>query len=329
MSSTRNKLINLLANNYDKYISGERLSTKLNITRSAIWKHMNELKKDGYVIEGKPNVGYRILSFPNKLSKNTLKWGLNTEWLGKRIIHKTTTTSTQEVAHQLAQEGAEHGTIIIADEQTKGKGRLDRKWHSSNEDGVWLSMILRPTLLPYMAPQLTLVTATVLADVLNSHSRVRPQIKWPNDILINNKKVAGILTEMQAEQDHINYVVIGIGLNVNQGQHTFPEAIQKQATSLYIETKEKTNLQQLVQHMLVAFEKGYTNYVNNGFSNIKQKWESYGFKVGEKIWLKTLKDYNEVVFLGIAEDGALLIKTDTGNTKKVYSGEIDWFREGD
>lgn len=329
MSSTRNKLIEILANNTDTYISGERLSNKLNITRSAIWKQMNELKKDGYVIEGKSKVGYRIISFPNKLSENTLKWGLQTDWLGKRIIHKTTTPSTQQVAHQLATDNAVHGTVVIADEQTKGRGRLERKWHSTNEKGIWLSMILRPNLLPYMAPQLTLVTATVLADVLSKYLDVRPQIKWPNDILINNKKVAGILTEMQAEQDYIKYVIIGIGLNVNQDIGELPENIQYGTTSLYIESKKQTNLQQLVQQLLVSFEESYANYIKNGFSNIKQKWESYGFKIGEVIWIKTAQKYEQVIFMGIAKDGALLIKKSTGKTKKIYSGEIDWFKEGE
>src|SRR5690554_2579049 len=216
MQSTRNKLIHLLANNDDQYISGQKLSEMLHISRSAIWKQMKNLEKAGYEIEGKPNQGYRILSFPDDLSEYTLQWGLDTEWIGKKIIHKQTTTSTQIVAHKLAQENCEHGTIVIADEQTKGKGRMNRPWHSSKKKGIWMSIILRPAILPYRAPQLTLLTATVLADVINEHIGIRPQIKWPNDILINNKKTAGILTEMQAEQDQIQYVVIGVGLNVNQ-----------------------------------------------------------------------------------------------------------------
>lgn len=329
MQSTRSKLINLLEKNKEKYISGEQLSKQLNITRSAIWKHMKELEKDGYLIEGKPRKGYRILELPNRLSENALQWGLNTEWLGKEIIHKSTVTSTQQMAHALALDNGKHGTVVIADQQTKGKGRLDREWHSAKEKGVWLSMILRPNLLPYLAPQLTLVTATILADVLSKYADVQPQIKWPNDILINNKKVAGILTEMQAEQDQINYVIIGIGLNVNQEINELPKEIQNKATSLFIETNNLLNIKDLVQNILVTFEKEYMNYINNGFSNIKQKWEHYGFKINKKIWIKTAKGRRQGVFIGIAEDGALLIKFAAGEIEKIYSGEIEWHKEGD
>lgn len=328
MQSTRNKLIHLLANNDDQYISGQMLSEKLHISRSAIWKQMKNLEKAGYEIEGKPNQGYRILSYPDDVSEYTLQWGLDTNWLGKRIIHKRTTTSTQIDAHQLAQENCEHGTIVIADEQTKGKGRMNRPWHSSKNKGIWMSIILRPEILPFRAPQLTLLTATVLADVLNDHVGIRPQIKWPNDILIDGKKTAGILTEMQAEQDQIQYVVIGIGLNVNQGKADLPDNIGYSATSLQIETDKQWDLNEIIQNILLTFEKRYTSYIDNGFGKIKSKWESYGYKIGEVIWMKTLSEKQQVIFLGIAEDGALLIKDHSGEVKKIYSAEIDWF-EGD
>src|SRR5690625_1888612 len=143
MSSTRRKLIQLLARDRETYISGPELAKELGISRSAIWKHMNQLKKDGYQIEGKSNVGYRFVGFPNKVSENTLQWGLETKWLGKSIIHRTTTPSTQQEAHELALKGAKHGTVVIADEQTKGVGRMNRSWDSPSEQGIWFSMILK------------------------------------------------------------------------------------------------------------------------------------------------------------------------------------------
>lgn len=327
MQSTRNKLINLLANNKDEYISGQMLSEKLNISRSAIWKHMKELEKDGYEIEGKSNQGYRMISFPNKLSENTVQWGLNTKWLGKTVIHKTTTPSTQIIAHQAAQNNAAHGTVIIADEQTSGRGRMSRQWHSTKQKGIWLSLILRPTILPYLAPQLTLLAATVLADVVYSFTKTQPQIKWPNDILLNGKKTAGILTEMQAEQDQIQYIVIGIGLNVNQTNDDFPGDLQTIATSLQKETNKAWDIVALTQKILATFESAFDSYVKNGFPHVKDKWETYGFKIGESIWIKTLQDEWQAIFLGIAEDGALLTKTSDGETKKLYSAEIQWFKE--
>lgn len=329
MSSTRNKLINILSSSKDKYTSGESLSEKLNVTRSAIWKHMKELEKDGYIIEGKSKVGYRILDYPNKLSENTLQWGLDTKWIGTNIVHKEVTTSTQLIAHELAQAGEAPGTIVIADEQTAGRGRLNRAWHSTKEKGIWLSIILRPNLLPYLAPQLTLLTATVLAEVIKEYTSIKPQIKWPNDILINNKKVAGILTEMQAEQDTIQYVIIGIGINVNQTKEDLPKDMQYKATSLKLETNKQINLTDFTQKILRKYEEIYTNYLNKGFPYIKEKWETYGFKIGQQIRMKTTKDTWKTTFSGIAEDGALLAKNKEGKTEKIYSAEIDWFEEGD
>ncbi|RKQ37641.1 biotin--[acetyl-CoA-carboxylase] ligase [Oceanobacillus halophilus] len=329
MQSTRSKLIDLLEKNKEQYISGQSLSEVLGISRSAIWKHMNELKKDGYIIEAKSNKGYRIIDFPNKLSENTVKWGLRTKWLGKRIIHHESIASTQTIAHDEARNNAPGGTIIIADEQTKGRGRIARNWDSSKGKGIWLSMILRPEIQPHHAPQLTLLTATVLADVLSNYVDINPKIKWPNDILMNNKKMAGILTEMQAEQDQIWYVIIGIGLNVNHSIDDLPEGLRNIATSIKMETSKEWLLKDLIQEILVTFERTYEDYLENGFSEIKQKWEGYGFKIGQEIAIKTLKEEWKAPFLGITDDGALLTKSSSGETIELYSAEIDWFHQTD
>ena len=325
MSSTRNKLIELLSENTSTYISGQFLSDELNISRSAIWKHMNELKKDGYEIEAKAKKGYRIVSFPNKISENTLVWGLNTEWLGNRIVHKESVTSTQRIAHELALDGAKHGTIVIADEQTEGKGRVDRKWHSKKGQGIWLSMILRPNILPYLAPQLTLLTATVLANVIDRQTNVTPQIKWPNDILIDGRKMAGILTEMQAEQDQVLYVIIGIGMNINQTKDDLPEVLSERATSLQIETGKKWDMIPIIQEILQTVEEKYTKFLELGFDPVKNDWENYGFRLNERLKITSGNKTWEGVFLGIAEDGALLAKNEEGKIEKVYSAEISWF----
>jgi BirA family transcriptional regulator, biotin operon repressor / biotin---[acetyl-CoA-carboxylase] ligase len=328
MESTRNKLIKLLSVNGNTFISGQEISNQLNISRSAIWKHMKELEKDGYNIEAVRNKGYRILESPDKVSENTIQWGLPTEWLGKNVIHKESTTSTQHIAHQLAQDNADHGTIVIADEQTAGKGRLSRQWYSAKNKGVWVSIILRPTILPYLAPQLTLLTATVLAEVLANELNLDPKIKWPNDILIQDKKVAGILTEMQAEQDQIQYIVLGIGMNVNQDREDLPQDIQSKASSLKIQAGYSFDITSIIQKILVSFEKSYQEFIETGFSTVKDRWESYGYRIGEKTRIKTLKEVSEATIVGIAEDGALLAKYNHDTVKKVYSGEIDWFDNG-
>lgn len=326
MQSTRSKLIELLAESESQYISGQRLSEQLNISRSGVWKQMKELEKAGYEIEGKAKLGYRILSSPENVNEFTLQWGLRTEWLGKKIVHLKETPSTQNIAHQLAQENTGHGTVVIADEQTAGKGRMNRRWESTKNKGIWMSIVLKPTIPPYLAPQLTLLTATVLADVLNKHTHIKPHIKWPNDLLINDKKVAGILTEMQAEQDQIQYVIIGMGININQDDMDLPDSSYG-ATSIKQETDQIWNIKDIVQLILEELEDRYLTYITQGFSNVKSKWESYGYKIGEKIYVKTRKEQWQGIFLGIAEDGALLVKPEAGDTKKLYSAEIDWFKE--
>ncbi|WP_077326646.1 biotin--[acetyl-CoA-carboxylase] ligase [Virgibacillus siamensis] len=327
MESNRNKLIELLSSSNDKYVSGQLLSEKLNISRSAIWKHMRELEKDGYTIEGVSRKGYRIIHFPDKVSENTLQWGLHTSWIGKSIIHRESTSTTQEIAHQAARDGAANGAVVIADEQTKGKGRMNRQWHSSKGTGIWMSLILRPDIPPNLAPQLTLLTATVLADVFASYVNVQPKIKWPNDLLIHDKKTAGILTEMQAEQDQIQYVVIGIGINVNQETDEIPDDIKHKATSLAIESGQNSNIKDLIQQILMTFERAYDTYMTNGFQTVKQKWEHYGYRIGERLLIKTLRDEWYAKFIGIGEDGALLIQGNNNRIEQIYSAEIEWFEE--
>ncbi|SFE46435.1 BirA family transcriptional regulator, biotin operon repressor / biotin-[acetyl-CoA-carboxylase] ligase [Lentibacillus persicus] len=323
MESTRNRLIELLETSNHDYVSGQFLSDKLKISRSAIWKHMKELEKDGYLIEGVRRKGYRIVKSPDKVSENTLHWGLKTNWLGKNIIHKTTLDSTQNTAHDAARENAEHGTIVIADEQTKGKGRMDRFWHSTKHKGIWMSIILRPSILPVAAPQLTLLTATALADAISEETTAAPKIKWPNDIMINNKKTAGILTELQAEQDRIHYVIVGIGINVNHSFSEIPETLQHKATSIKRETETEYPIVPFIQCILQHFEQTYDRYMTEGFSPIRTKWESYGYKIGEKIKIRTNYKVSEAIFRGIAEDGALIAETEEG-IQTIYSGEVEW-----
>ncbi|GAB4073598.1 bifunctional biotin--[acetyl-CoA-carboxylase] synthetase/biotin operon repressor [Barrientosiimonas marina] len=324
MQSTRYHLIELLTTTEGTYISGQLLSDRLHISRSAIWKHMKELEKDGYVIEGIPRKGYRIVQSPDKVSPNTIQWGLETEWLGQKIIHKTSTESTQEIAQQAARNNAEHGTVVIADEQTNGRGRMGRAWKSAKNKGVWMSLILRPAITPAAATRLTLLTATVLADVITKQTAAAPAIKWPNDLLINHKKIAGILTEMQAEQDRTQYVIVGIGVNVNQTLYDFAAPLKQQAASIKSETGEDQPIVPLIQSLLRSFEKTYDAFIDIGFSGIKTKWETYAYRIGERIRVQTNQTVFEAVLAGIADDGALLVQTDAGETQNVYSGEISW-----
>lgn len=324
MDNTRKQLIDLLEKRNNQYTSGQFLSEKLNISRAAVWKHMKELKKDGYGIEAVSGKGYRIDSIPHKISANTLKWGLHTDWIGKQLIHKEQVASTQRIAHQLAMEGAENGLVVIADEQTEGKGRMNRSWHSARNRGVWMSLILRPEILPSQAPQITLLPAAALAHLVEDTIGVTPKIKWPNDLLINGKKTAGILTEMQAEQDRIQYIVLGIGINVNQETDELPEDIRSIATSLKMETGHEWDLHPLIQQFLTVFEQDYDRFLTEGFSGVKLKWERYGYRIGETVSIRTGKESFEAQLAGIEPDGALRIKKNDGREAVLYSAEIQW-----
>ncbi|QAS50804.1 biotin--[acetyl-CoA-carboxylase] ligase [Halobacillus litoralis] len=327
MESTRKQLIELL-NKKDGHISGQELSNQLNISRTAIWKHMNELKKDGYDIEAVQRKGYKILSSPDKMSENTLQWGLDTEWIGHQLFHYDQVESTQEIVHQMAKQGKPHGTVVIADEQVKGKGRMARKWDSPKGKGIWMSILLRPNLPPFKAPQLTLLAATVLAEMISERSALVPQIKWPNDLLIHHKKVSGILTEMQAEQDAIQYIVVGIGMNVNQNGEEIPEDIRHKASSLKNEAGEEWNIQETVQHILRLFERTYDQYESDGFEAIKANWEKHGYRIGEEVTISTMKRTWKATLVGIEPDGALCVRDRDGNHEKLYSAEIHWGEGG-
>ncbi|RWZ60289.1 biotin--[acetyl-CoA-carboxylase] ligase [Halobacillus fulvus] len=327
MESTRKQLIELLQKQ-DGYISGQELSKSLDISRTAIWKHMNELKKDGYEIEAVQRKGYKIIASPDKVSVNTLQWGLDTKWIGRNLHHFGQVESTQEIAHQLAKQGKPHGTVIIADEQVKGKGRMSREWHSPKGQGIWMSILLRPELPPVQAPQLTLLAATVLAKVVEQCTGLRPSIKWPNDLLVHHKKLSGILTEMQAEQDKIQYVILGIGVNVNQEREQIPEHLLHKATSLKVESGEVQNIHSTIQAILRQFESSYDQYMENGFAFVKEVWEQYGYRIGEEVTISTMKREWPATLIGIEEDGALLARDRSGKEEKLYSAEIHWGEGG-
>lgn len=325
MSSTREQLIDLLANQEGEYVSGQWISERLHISRTAVWKQMKQLEKDGYKFDAIQNKGYRLVTIPDKLSANTIQWGLKTEWLGKELLHYDCLDSTQTRANELAQRGARHGTVVIANKQSKGRGRLNRKWYSNTEAGIWLSLILKPELLPKEASQLTLLTATVLVDVIQELSGLKPSIKWPNDLLIEGKKVAGILTEMQAEHDRIHYIVIGIGFNLNQMENDVPIPIHQRATSLHIQSGVKFPRKEAIQLVLQTFEKQFEHYKETGFRFVKSCWESYGYKMNERIHYQTGNHQGSGIIRGLADDGALLIESQDHKLTPIYSAEIDWF----
>lgn len=322
-SELRKKLLDAFTENRDQYLSGQHLADIVGCSRTAIWKHIEELRKEGFELEAVRRKGYRIVKIPEKVSPDEIRLGLTTKFIGQNIHYQESVESTQKIAHQLGLENAPEGTVVIAEEQLSGRGRMQRHWHSPKSTGVWMSIILRPKLPIPKAPQLTLLTAVAVVQAIEECTGLTPEIKWPNDILINGKKVTGILTELQAEADRIHSVIIGIGINVNQQLKDFPEELRSIATSLSIEKGELLNRADLIRSLFNRLEKLYLLYLEHGFSPVKLLWESYAVSIGKMINARTLSGNIYGKATGITEDGVLLIEDNDGIIHQIYSADIE------
>lgn len=308
----------------DTPISGQKLAEQFGISRTAIWKHLQALQEEGYEFETIKKKGYVLIGLPDQVDPARITTFLTTKRFGRNIHYVKQCTSTQQLAHQLVADGACDGTIVISECQTEGKGRMMRKWESSKGKGIWMTVILRPTILPYQAPQFTLVAAVSIVNAMKSlYKNFIPMIKWPNDILINGRKCTGILTEMIAEVDQVQALLVGIGINVNQQKEDFPEEIEQIATSLSMEEKKKLDRAQLVAETLNYFEKYTDLYLKEGFSPIKALWEEASNTIGKNIKAVTLTETIEGKAIGITEEGVLEVQLKNGDIKKIYSADIE------
>ena len=307
-----------------EYISGEVLAQKLGFSRVAVWKQIQKLKDMGYKIISDQNLGYCLISRPDLLLPQEIQRGLSTNYIGKEIYYFPELKSTNIIAKEKAlhrAEGIDEGTLIIAEKQSAGKGRLGREWFSP-AGGIWLSIILYPQLSPSYISRITLMTAVAAVKAIKVCTQIESQIKWPNDILINEKKVCGILTEMSAELDIINWVVVGIGINVNIDHREFPEDIQENTISLKEASDKEVLLVKLVQTFLQGFEKYYEILKRREFSSILKEWKLYSHTLGKKIRV----DIGERIITGeamdINESGALILKKEDGELVEIISGTI-------
>ncbi|MCQ6277894.1 biotin--[acetyl-CoA-carboxylase] ligase [Bacillus sp. EB600] len=319
----RKQLLDAFTNADDTYLSGQFLADLIGCSRTAVWKHMEELRKDGFQLEAVRRKGYRIVSTPEAITADEIRLGLHTKFIGQNIQYEEAVESTQKVAQRLANENVPEGTVVIAEEQLSGKGRLGRQWHSPKYTGIWMSLILRPNIPLPKAPQLTLLTAVAVVQAIEDLTGLAAEIKWPNDILINGKKLTGILTELQAEADQIHSVIIGIGINVNQQLQDFPSELHPIATSLSIETGGKISRASLIRSIFTKFENLYMSYLDEGFLPIKLLWESYAVSIGKHIKARTLTTVIEGKALGITEEGVLQIEDKFGKIHHVYSADIE------
>lgn len=316
----KTKILYVLRNTKD-YISGQELCRELGVSRTAVWKVMNQLKEEGYVIEAVPNRGYHLVSSPNLLSESEILSKLNTEWAGREVIYFEETDSTNTRAKELAEAGKPHGTLVVADMQTAGKGRRGRGWSSPKGTGIFMTLILKPDLLPTKASMLTLVAALAVESGIAMATGIRGKIKWPNDIVVNGKKICGILTEMSAEMEGIHHVVVGIGINANM--KSFPAEIQKVATSLSIEKQEEINRSDIICEIMKKFEYYYEKFIKEGdLSLLVEEYNGKMVNQNERVKVIGSEEEFQGTARGITKTGELVIDKDGEGIVTVLSGEV-------
>lgn len=305
----------------DSYISGQRLCDEFGVSRTAVWKVMEQLKKEGYEIEAVRNRGYRLKSSPDVLSEAEIKSVLSTRWAGQSMICYGETDSTNIRAKEAGEQGALHGTLFVADKQTAGKGRRGRTWTSPSGESIYMSLLLRPELTPSKAPMLTLVMGLSAAEAVRDLTGADVGIKWPNDIVVNKKKICGILTEMATEIQYVNYIVIGIGINVNRQE--FPEELRQSATSLYLETGKKWKRADIIAEVLEKFEKNYEIFLHSGdLSGLREAYNAILVNYNQPVKVLEPQHEYEAVAEGINQSGELLVTLPDGQRRAVFAGEV-------
>lgn len=316
----KTKILKLLREK-DGYVSGQELCNKFGVSRTAVWKVMNQLKEEGYGIEAAPNKGYRLKTNPDVLSFSELKSRIQNEWAGKRIYYYEETGSTNIDAKRLGEEGGVHGTVVAADKQNAGRGRRGRSWQSPAGKDIYFTILLRPEFAPDKAAGLTLVMALSVARAIEGVCGVEAGIKWPNDVVLNGKKICGILTEMNVETDYIQYVVIGVGINVNLD--AMPEEIEQTATSILLESGKETARAELLQEVLKRFEENYETYERDlNLSNMLEEYNRHLVNRNKQVRVLDPKGEYDGMARGINARGELLVETADGKTVEVYAGEV-------
>ncbi|SFE90583.1 BirA family transcriptional regulator, biotin operon repressor / biotin-[acetyl-CoA-carboxylase] ligase [Paenibacillus algorifonticola] len=315
-------LLRLFAEREGEYVSGEHISRELKVSRTAIWKQIRKLESQGYEFEASRRLGYRLLSMPDKLDLAALLTGLKTKRFGQKLQVLESVESTQNIAQSLAEAGAEEGTLVVAEQQLSGRGRMGRGWISPLGKGIWMSMVMRPMVPIYFAPQLTLLTAVALCRSLKRLTKLDIGIKWPNDLLIDGKKISGILLESAAEDERLRYVIAGIGISVNLQQADYPEELLEKATSLRLASGEKQVREAIIADFLLEWEQLYELYQNEGFAPIVTLWESLSLSLHKPATLITPQGVVEGTPRGLDASGALIVEKPDGSQALIFSAEM-------
>ena len=305
----------------DGYISGQELCNRFGVSRTAVWKAINQLKEAGYEIEAQQNKGYRLMAAPDLMTEAEIKSLMHTEWVAKEVLYFDTIDSTNTKAQELAEKGYQSGTLVVADKQESGKGRRGRSWVSPSGTGIFMTLMIKPDINPNNASMLTLVAALAVAKAITSVTGEEALIKWPNDIVVNGKKVCGILTEMNAQFDYINHIVVGIGINVHN--ESFPEEISQMASSLMIEAGGKRfHRAQIIAETMSYFEQYYDTFLKTqDLSALVREYDELLVNMNKAVRVLDPKEPFDGKAMGITSKGELIV--DTWESRKlVSSGEV-------
>lgn len=305
----------------DGYISGQELCNRFGVSRTAVWKAINQLKEAGYEIEAQQNKGYRLMAAPDLMTEAEIKSLLHTDWVAKEVLYFDTIDSTNTKAQELAEKGYPSGTLVVADKQESGKGRRGRSWVSPSGTGIFMTLMIKPDINPNNASMLTLVAALAVAKAITSVTGEEAMIKWPNDIVVNGKKVCGILTEMNAQFDYINHIVVGIGINVHN--ESFPEEISRMASSLMIEAGGKRfHRAQIIAETMSYFEQYYDTFLKTqDLSALVREYDKLLVNRNKSVRVLDPKEPFDGKAMGITPKGELIV--DTWESRKlVSSGEV-------
>lgn len=304
------------------FVSGRALAEGLGISRAAVWKHVESLKADGYQIESARSRGYRLLAGPDRVSQSELAVHLDSAWLGHHLIWHAATGSTNADAAAAARDGAVEGTVVVAEEQSAGRGRLGRTWVSAARVNLYASVVLRPWIVPAEAPQLSLVAGLAVAAALEREG-LDARIKWPNDVLLDGRKVCGILTEIEAEADRVSFVVVGIGVNLNSTLEHFPAELHDKATSVVLASGRRVDRARFAARLLAELERRYEGFREHGFAALAAEWESRSDMLGREICVSAGGEELGGICLGIDSDGALLLKEEGREApRRVLAGDV-------
>jgi len=321
-SAPRETILNLFRETPDGFVSGARISRALGVSRTAVWKHIRSLREAGFEIVAVPSRGYQLTHAPDSLLDESVLAGLDCRLIGTQVRCLEETDSTNLQACKLADQGAPEGLVVIADRQTAGKGRMGRQWESPGGVNLYASVLLRPSVLPFEAPKLTFLSTVAVCRAIEACSGLRPTVKWPNDVLLNGGKVAGLLNEMSSETDRVHYVVLGIGVNLNMTTEQFPAELRYPATSLALELGRPVSRLAFARSLLREIDRLYQDYLQSGSAPIMAAWTALCDLTGRRVSVDCNRRIIEGVMTGLDEDGALLVETDDGTQERVYAGDV-------